>query len=181
MHTDKGTMKTEAIFSDDRTQRYLLRKEWDSKKQSATILMTNPSTADLHSMDYTTLYILNNLLRLDFGSVDIVNIISTMTTKLVLQKDFNADYQEENVSQILKSAERSDKIIIAWGSRGENNRQLREIQDGLLEQLGPFSKKLFTIADRLGRTGFHPLAPQIRFEWKLQPYILKKKADQNKD
>ena len=60
MVIDKLTMKTETVFSDDRLRRYLLRKEWDNKKPKATIIMTNPSFADLLTLDYTTLYILKN-------------------------------------------------------------------------------------------------------------------------
>ena len=73
MHTEKATVKTEAVFSEDRRHRYLLRKEWDAKRPKATIIMTNPSTADMLMMDYTTLYIMNNIVRLDFGSIDIVS------------------------------------------------------------------------------------------------------------
>ena len=76
MITDKLTMKTETVFSDDRLNRYLLRKEWDNKKPRATIIMTNPSFADLLTLDYTTLYILNNISQLDFGAVDIVIVKS---------------------------------------------------------------------------------------------------------
>jgi hypothetical protein len=72
MQADKAVLKTEAVFSDDRRHRYILRKEWDAKKPKATIIMTNPSTADMLMMDYTTLYIMNNIVRLDFGTVDIV-------------------------------------------------------------------------------------------------------------
>ena len=65
MQTDKGTMKTETIFSDDRSRRYLLRREWDNKKLKATVIMTNPSTADLHTMDFTTLYSLKSAATAD--------------------------------------------------------------------------------------------------------------------
>ena len=51
MLTDRTTMKTEAVFSEDRRHRYLLRKEWDTKKPKATIIMTNPSTADMLTLD----------------------------------------------------------------------------------------------------------------------------------
>ena len=100
MITDKLTLRTETVFSEDRSRRYLLRKEWDSKKPKATIIMTNPSAADLVAIDYTTLYILNNISKLNFG----------------------AEF-------ILKSAEKSDKIIIAWGKIGENNQRVRMAQD----------------------------------------------------
>lgn len=87
MLTEKVLTKTETIFSDDRLKRYLLRKEWDTKKPKATIIMTNPSAADLMTMDYTTLYILNNISKLDFGAVDIVNLSSKITTKLNASED----------------------------------------------------------------------------------------------
>ena len=96
MLTEKVMLKTETVFSDDRLNRYLLRKEWDTKKPRATIIMTNPSAADLMTMDYTTLYILNNISKLDFGAVDIVNLSSRITTKLNVNEDLGADIEKEN-------------------------------------------------------------------------------------
>jgi hypothetical protein len=168
MQTDKAVLKTEAIFSDDKKQRYLLRKEWDAKKLKATIIMTNPSTADMFVMDYTTLYIMNNIVKLDFGTVDIVNLVSKMTTKLDVKNDLEID--EENFSVICKSAEKADKVILAWGKLGENNKKVREVQDMLLDRLKPFRVKLCVIASGSGESGFHPLAPQIRFSWILKNY-----------
>ena len=170
MLTEKGVMKTETIFSDDRKHRYLLRKEWEAKKPKATIIMTNPSTADISMMDYTTLYIINNLVRLNFGAVDVVNLISKTTTKLQVKEDIADDMDKENLEQILKSAEKSNNVIIAWGKLGENNKKVRDLQDKLLNHLKVFKEKLFVIADSAGQSGFHPLAPQIRFTWTLQKY-----------
>ena len=107
MLTEKITMRTETVFSDDRLNRYLLRKEWDSKKPRATIIMTNPSAADLLTLDYTTLYILNNISRLDFGAVDIVNMTSRITTKLNVKEDLNTELEPANAEFIVKSAEKS--------------------------------------------------------------------------
>ncbi|MCL2578706.1 MAG: DUF1643 domain-containing protein [Oscillospiraceae bacterium] len=173
MRIEKGTMKTEVIFSDDKKNRYLLRREWDNKKPKATIIMTNPSTADLFSVDYTTLYILNNLLKLDFGGVDIVNLVSICTTKLSV-KELTGKLEEENIQQIVKSAEAADKVIIAWGKGGENSQKLGQMQLALHEHLRPYEKKLCLIADGMGRAGFHPLAPQIRFVWHLRPFEIPK-------
>jgi hypothetical protein len=170
MHTEKIMMKTETVFSDDRLHRYLLRKEWDAKKPKATIIMTNPSTADILMMDYTTLYIMNNIVRLDFGAVDIVNMTSMMTTKLKVHADFASSADMENINFIVKSAKESDKVIIAWGKLGENNKKVRDVQDILLERLKPFNDKLCVIASEKGGSGFHPLAPQIRFSWILKKY-----------
>jgi hypothetical protein len=168
MQTDKAVLKTEAIFSDDGCHRYILRKEWDSKKLKATIIMTNPSTADMLTMDYTTLYIMNNIVRLDFGTIDIVNLVSKITTKLNVKNDLEVD--EENFNIICKSAEKSDRVILAWGKLGENNKKVRDVQDILLERLKPFKDKLCVIACESGESGFHSLAPQIRFSWILKKY-----------
>ena len=123
MLTEKVLLKTESVFSDDRNNRYLLRKEWDTKKPRATIIMTNPSTTDVMTMDYTTLYILNNLYKLDFGAVDIVNISSKFTTKINANEDLGVDLEKENAEIILKSSEKANKVIIAWGKIGDNNKK----------------------------------------------------------
>ena len=170
MQTDKATVKTEAVFSDDRKHRFLLRKEWEPKKPKATIIMTNPSTADMLTMDYTTLYIMNNIVRLDFGSIDIVNLVSKMTIKLDVPSDIKPKPNAENIDFIIKSAEKSDKVIIAWGKLGENNKKVRDAQDYLIERLKPFKDKLCVIASETGGSGFHPLAPQVRFSWVLKKY-----------
>jgi hypothetical protein len=170
MLTDKAAVKTEAIFSDDRKHRYILRKEWDSKKPKATIIMTNPSTADMLTMDYTTLYIMNNIIKLDFGIIDIVNLTSKITTKLDVKNDLDLKLDADNTDFILKSAEKSDKVILAWGRLGENNKKVRDVQDSLLVHLKPFKEKLCVIANESGDSGFHPLAPQIRFSWTLKKY-----------
>ena len=170
MQTDKTTLKTEATFSDDRRHRYLLRKEWNTKKPKATIIMTNPSTADMLTMDYTTLYIMNNIVKLDFGSVDIVNLTSKMTLKLDVPKDLDIKLDDENIDYIIKSVEKSDKVIVAWGKLGENNKKVRDAQDYLIDRLKPFKDKLCVIASENGGSGFHPLAPQIRFSWILKKY-----------
>ena len=71
----------------------------------------------------TTLYILNNISKLDFGAVDIVNLSSRITTKLNVNEDLGADIEKDNAEFILKSAGKSDKIIIAWGKIGDNNKK----------------------------------------------------------
>ena len=47
-------IKSKAIFSDDKEHRLLLRKEWDSEKSSAMVIMINPNTADTVNFDMTT-------------------------------------------------------------------------------------------------------------------------------
>jgi hypothetical protein len=175
MITETSIITTTATFSEDRQRRYLLRKEWDDKLPQATIIMTNPSTADILTMDYTTLYIMNNLVKLgNFGSIDIVNLTANPTVKLNVKEDITENLEDENVAHILKSAEKSDSIIIAWGRIGENQKTVRMLQEKLLEHLKPFADKLYQICDDNGEFGFHPLAPSIRFVWHLIPFEIPK-------
>ena len=169
MQMDKSTLKTEAIFADDRKRRYLLRKEWNPKEAKAMVIMLNPSTADVVKLDYTTLYILNNIQDLSFGRVDIVNLFSLMTKKLK-SEEIELALEEKNLAQIHKSAQEADSVIIAWGKSGENNQKLRYMQTLLLEQLHSYRDKLYIIGNGMGESGFHPLAPQVRFFWELLPF-----------
>lgn len=181
MLTEKLTMRTETVFSDDRLNRYLLRKEWDNKKPKATIIMTNPSAADLLTLDFTTLYILNNISRLDFGAVEIVNMTSRITTKLNVKEDLNAELEATNADFIFKSAEKSDVVIIAWGKLGENNKKVRQVVSSILTLLSPFKNKLRYIANEAGDYGFHPLAPQIRFQWVLKELAYEAEQEARKE
>ena len=181
MLTEKLTMRTETVFSDDMLNRYLLRKEWDSKKPRATIIMTNPSAADLLTLDYTTLYILNNISRLDFGAIDIVNMTSRIATKLNVKEDLNTELEAVNAEFIVKSAEKSDVIIIAWGKLGENNKKVRQVESSILKLLEPYKDKLRYIASTQGDYGFYPLAPQIRFQWILKELSLEAEQEAMKE
>jgi hypothetical protein len=164
--TEKNLIKTEVIFSKDKQHRYLLRKEWDKGKDKAMVVMINPSLAGEILMDHTTMYVINNLVRLDFGSVDIVNIFSNVDGSRKARESI-LESDQENEKQILTSAEKVDKIIIAWGKVGDKNKYIQEKQDVILKLLGRFGEKFFTIGDNRGKVGLHPLVPTIRSNWNL--------------
>lgn len=170
MQTEKMLVRTEATYSDDRTHRYLLLREWDAKKPKALIIMTNPSTAGTIALDFTTLYILNNITQLGFGSVIVANLVSKMTLHLKTKVDLVAE--DENFDQIVKAAQKADKIIIAWGRIGDTSIKVRTVQDKLLARLTPYKDKLCEIGNASGESGFHPLAPQIRSNWILNQYAI---------
>ena len=168
MQTEKMLVRTEATYSDDRTHRYLLHREWDVKKPKALIIMTNPSTAGTIALDFTTLYILNNISQLGYGSVTIANLVSKITLRLSVKDDMEAE--DENFDQIVKAAQKADKVIIAWGRIGDTSVKVKVVQDKLLARLEPYKEKLCEIGNAGGQSGFHPLAPQIRSNWILNPY-----------
>ena len=170
--TEKSTIKTEAIFSPDRKHRYLLRKEWDKSKDKATVIMVNPASATDMRIDHTTMYVLNNLVRLGFGGCDIVNLYSKISSST---KEDNTS-NEMNDNQILQSAKTSTHVIIAWGKIGDTNKRVAKRQKEVIGLLKPFQDKLFVIADAVGNTGFHPLSPRVH-EWNLKEFKIPEEAE----
>ena len=169
MQTETTIIKSKAMFSDDGEHRFLLRREWNEEKKFAMIIMINPNTADTLNVDLTTMLVLNNLNKLGFGSVNIVNLYSRIMPKLSLR--FNSDYDliaNECDGIIEQYAAMSDAIIIAWGSVGNNSQRVRERQADLLEILRPYANKLY----KIGKDGYHPLTPAVRNNWELEPYEL---------
>ncbi|MCG8542106.1 MAG: DUF1643 domain-containing protein [Clostridia bacterium] len=81
--TQKSTIKTEAYFSEDGKHRYLLKREWNKTKKKAMVIMKNPSDAGELILDYTTMFVINNLVRLGYGSVEILNLYSRINAKTI--------------------------------------------------------------------------------------------------
>ena len=101
-------IKSKAIFSDNKEHRLLLRKEWNSEKPSAMVIMINPNTADTVNFDMTTMLVLNNVSKLGFGSVNIVNLYSRIMEKLNLR--FNGDDELiDNEADEIKAIYKSDE------------------------------------------------------------------------
>lgn len=160
---EKSIIKTEAYFSEDKKHRYLLKKEWDKNKKKAVVIMINPSTAQEIVTDHTTMFVINNLSKLEYGSVDIVNMFSKVGTKLRLGVSMDELVGEETDDFLIKSSEKADIIIIAWGKGADNSKRITERQEQLKQLLEPFQDKLHQI----GEIGYHPLCPQVRSNWNL--------------
>lgn len=163
----KSSLRTEAVFNDEMTHRYILKKEWNKNKPKATIIMINPSTADEMEMDMTTMNVINNLNRLDYGAVDIVNLFSLICPKISMKYSMSELVDRDNDIYIEKSALRSDIVIIAWGSVGEGVRKIMNRQQELLDKLKPFNDKMYIICDPYINKAMHPLCPRIKQQWRL--------------
>ncbi len=162
-------IKLKIAYNDDFTHRYSITKTWDSKKPKALVIMKNPSSSELLETDLTTMLVINNLAKLDYGSVALCNLIS----KIQAPYTCNANSKEhtENFEEILKLAKGVDFIVIAWGSAGVGNIKKQEIQHELLELLTPYKEKLLYIANpKNNKSPVHPLYPQVRQNWLLKPY-----------
>ena len=106
------TLTTDAIFSDDGHKRYLLKKVWNTSKPSLGIIMLVPSEASGIELDSTTALVINNTSRLEYGSVSIANLFSTIGDHKLLNAEFE---DRENIKNIVEMANAVDTIVYAAG------------------------------------------------------------------
>ena len=163
------TLTTNAKFSDDGERRYLLAKTWDDKKPKLAVIMISPSEASGVSLDYTTMFVLNNASRLGFGSISIVNLFSKIG-RLEMSKE---PVDEENLKCIELIAKESDAIVYASGVGKATNKAFIERQNLVLKRLKPYEAKMKCITNKQGNARFqHPLSPAIR-TWYLSDMKIK--------
>lgn len=164
---EKTTIKTEAIFSDDKKHRFNLKKEWDKTKEKALVIMKSASDVNGITLDHTTIHVVNNLAKLDFGTVEIMNLFTEINTRITADSLKDKEMLQENNNYIIKAAVKADKIIIAWGRCGNNNKSIKTREVEVLKLLEKQKGKIYQIADEQGREGFHPLASAVRLKWYL--------------
>ena len=160
MNTIETTLTTQAVFSDDETKRYLLKKTWQPELPKLTICMLAPSTASGIELDSTTSLVLNNASALGFGSVSIVNLFATLGDFSLSKAE---DEDPENLKAILDACADADLILY---SPGVGKAKLQVFQDRatqVLKALRPYEKKLKCLTSASGKTKLlHPLCPAVR-------------------
>lgn len=160
------TLTTEALFSEDGSKRYLLRKSWDNSKPKLAIVMMAPSMASGISIDATTQLTLNNCDRLGYGSVSIVNLFATLNDFSLKQAE---DEDPENTDVIVQQAKDADLIVYAPGVGKFKNKVFLQRQERVLACLCAFENKLHCLCDGNGDARLqHPLSPAVR-TWYLSP------------
>ena len=167
MKTTKTILTTETIFSDDGKKRFLLKKVWDEAKPKLAVIMLAPSEASGIELDNSTQLVLNNAVRLGFGSVEVLNLFATLN-------DFSLKYAEEedveNMKIIMKSAKAVDTIVYAAGVGKAKNKVFQKRQKQVLKELAGFERKLNCLCTENGDARFqHPLSPAVRV-WHLSPF-----------
>ena len=169
-------LTTEAIFSDDGNKRYLLRKTWDEKKKKLAIIMLFPSTASGIELDYSSMLVLNNASRLDFGSVDILNLSAVLDDYTLREADVE---DSKNLDVISKSAENADVIVYAAGVGKSKNKVFQDLQKSVIEKLRPYEDKLNCLCNESGVARLqHPLSPAVR-TWCLSPLKVGELIEEN--
>ncbi|HHD1236614.1 TPA: DUF1643 domain-containing protein [Staphylococcus aureus] len=167
METIKSTLQTEAIFSDDQQHRYLLKKTWDSEKQTITIITMYPNYTGLLRIDLTTQLIMNKVSEMDaFGSINFVNLYSNITTPINLKHLENA-YDKHTDIQIMKAVKESDEVILAWGAYAKKHVVEARVNE-VLEMLKPHKKKVKQLMNPTTNEIMHPLNPKAGQKWTLK-------------
>lgn len=162
----KSTLITEAVFSDDGTKRYLLRKTWDASKPKLTILMMAPSQASAVFMDNTTQLVGNNACRLGYGGVTIVNLFARINDFMLKEAE---EEDAENLQAILTAAKDCEKVVLAAGTGKIKNKVFQKRQEQVMMALRPYEEKLYCLCNTTGAGRLqHPLSPVVR-EWHLSP------------
>lgn len=161
-----SNIQIEIFMSDDKKERYILKKVWNTEKPIATIITLYPSTSDLIINDSTTTFITNNVFKCGFGGFYSVNLYSKISTgnRGLINQD-----TKENNDYILKCAKESDKIIIACGSLPKTNKHVKDRLDSIIALLAKnkLKKKILFLTDNNKRENFHPLAPKVRAKWEF--------------
>ena len=170
MKTIATTLATVAQFSDDGRKRYLLRKIWNEKLPSLTIIMLAPSEASGIVLDTTTQLCLNNASRLGYGSITIVNLFATLNDFALHQTE---EEDPENLKAILEAVRKADQIVYAPGTGKAKNKVFQKRQEQVLKELAPYEVKLCCLCDDEGKAKYqHPLSPAVRV-WNLCPLKVK--------
>lgn len=173
----KSTLKTEVIYDDALVNKFLVKKEWDKNKKTALVIMKNAGHANEIVQDLTTMYVINNLAKLDYGSVSIMNLFPSI-------EDNNSNTSSvENLKFVQAEVPKVDDVIIAVGTGIETNKEALKRLNMIVAILLDKKANILQIESPKGRRGFHPLYPAVKNEWLLVPYdtqILKyKEANSN--
>ena len=141
----KTTLVTEALFYEDGTNGQLLKKLWDESKPMLAIIMLVPSSLSGIETDTSTMLVLNNAYRLNFGGVFILNLFSTLDD-FKLKEAENVD--EENLKAIVDAVSIADTIVYASGVGKQKNKAFQKRQTEVLTALMRLSQILCKVYTR---------------------------------
>lgn len=184
MIEENNTMVTRAIFSEDKSHRYTLTKEWDASLANAAVIMLQAGKSNALIQDVTTCNIINCVSQLDedYGSVNIVNLFSRVDLELDTDIDIDDFTDEENDKQIEQVAEQAEIIILAYGKAQETSLCVKQRVREVISLLEKYKDKMYLIGDSKGRKGFSAMYPKVRNKWILyKAYEEEQKKENRKE
>ncbi len=114
----KIAMRSGAVIDSTGDYRYLLWREWDSERKTVAFIMLNPSRADAEVNDPTITRCIKFALAWGYGRLEVVNLFAYRTPHPSLLKQAAEPIGKDNDRFILETAQRSDRLILAWGNHG---------------------------------------------------------------
>lgn len=134
----EGTIESKVFFDkyDKYDFRYSLERVWNKEKEDmATIILFNPSYADEYKYDYTSMKVINFLMKQkDYKGIYITNLYPIIMLERKQVKGKLKEYkQEENNFFIKQAIKKSKDIYIGWGSHKDNKTRIREVIEILKE------------------------------------------------
>ncbi|MDK9863566.1 DUF1643 domain-containing protein [Staphylococcus equorum] len=164
MQNIQSILETEAIISDDKQHRYLLKKTWDKEKKVLTIITMYPHYDGVLNIDLTTQLIMNKISEMDgFGSIHFVNLYSNITTPINLKHLENSHDKHTDI-QIMKAVKEADEVILAWGAYAKKASVESRVNE-VLEMLKQHKKKVKKLINPQTNEIMHPLNPKARSKW----------------
>ena len=107
-----------ATFDISRTYRYGLTRVWDRDGTRVNVLMLNPSTADAFVLDPTVRRCVSFARAWGCGSLEVTNLFAFRSTDPRAMVAYGDPVGDGNDAAILGAARRSDRVVVAWGTRG---------------------------------------------------------------
>lgn len=107
-----------AVFSFDRTHRFLLNRELRGGSGICCFVLLNPSRADEHANDPTISRCIGFAARWGFSQLLVVNLFSLMTSDPVELARSSEPGRLENDHYLVKSASDADLVVAGWGVHG---------------------------------------------------------------
>lgn len=98
--------------------RYSLWREWDANGSRVAFVLLNPSTADANRDDPTVRRCIGLARAWGCGSLEVVNLFACRATNPGVLREVADPVGPENDRYLLEAARRAQRIVLAWGARG---------------------------------------------------------------
>jgi hypothetical protein len=115
------------------------------EQKKALVILKNAGQADELVQDQTTMYVINNLSKLEYGVADIANLFPS------LEGDETKESVIENLKCIQEAIARVDDVIIAVGKGVETNKKAIERLNMILAILLDKKANILQIEANFGR------------------------------
>lgn len=112
-------MIKDAIIDPTGMYRYSLSRIWDHNLPKIAFVMLNPSTADHQEDDPTIRRCIGFAKDWGYGSMEVVNLFAYRATNPNELKICDDPIGPDNDMHIQRVALQADRIVLAWGTKGE--------------------------------------------------------------